>query len=190
MVTSSKSAQACAGEPATGVVVQDLELDRLYEEHFAFVWRSLLRLGVREENADDAVQDVFLVVHRRVGEFEGRANIKTWLFSVAARVAHGYKRRQRRQFWQEPVPLSLADARSCPELRTESARAAEFLDAFLDGLEDGKRAVFVMMELEQMTAPEAAEALGIKVNTVYSRLRSVRVAFREAALASGRLGGS
>lgn len=187
MVTSSKTAQAEKRLPTASVVVENLALDQLYEEHFAFVWRSLLRLGVRQENADDAVQDVFLVVHRRLGEFEGRSTIKTWLFSVAARVAQGYKRRQRRQAWQEPVPLSLVDGSSCPEMRTETVRAAEFIDSFLEQLDDGKRAVFILMELEQMTAPETAEALGIKVNTVYSRLRVARRAFREAALASGRL---
>ena len=70
MVTSSKTAQARSAEPAVTVVVQNLELDRLYEQHFAFVWRSMLRLGVRLENVDDAVEDVFLVVHRRIEDFE------------------------------------------------------------------------------------------------------------------------
>ena len=59
----------------------------VYDEHFRFVWRSLRRLGVRESDVPDAVQDVFLVVHRRLAEFEGRSKVTTWLFGICFRVA-------------------------------------------------------------------------------------------------------
>jgi RNA polymerase sigma-70 factor (ECF subfamily) len=186
MATSSETAAARRGRVPTPL--PELELDRVYQQHFAFVWRSLLRLGVNQANIDDAAQDVFLVVHRRLDTFEGRSSLKTWLFSVAQHVALSYKRRQRRAAAQEPVPLTLTDRGSGPERATETAETAQFIDAFLDSLDDGRRAVFILVELEQMTAPEAAESLGIKVNTVYSRLRVARSAFRQAALASGRLG--
>jgi RNA polymerase sigma-70 factor (ECF subfamily) len=187
MVLGPKSAVARVQRPEIAGAVHELSFDRVYEEYFPFVWRSLLRLGLSQANVDDAAQDVFLVVHRRLQEFEGRSSLKTWIFCVAQRVALVYRRRERRSESQAPVPATLLDRRSCPEQQTEAARAAAFLDAFLTRLDDGKRAVFILIELEQLTAPEAAEALGIKLNTVYSRLRSARAAFREAARADRRL---
>ncbi len=187
MVMSPKSAVARLQRPEVTGPVREFAFDRVYEDYFSFVWRSLLRMGVSSANVDDATQDVFLVVHRRLPDFEGRSSLKTWIFSVARRVAFEFRRRERRDEAQGPVPVTLLDGRSCPERRAESARAAEFLNTFLASLDDGKRAVFILMDLEQMTAPETAEALGINVNTVYSRLRVVRSAFREAARADGRL---
>lgn len=187
MVMSPKSAVASVRRPEVVGAVHEFAFDRVYEEYFSFVWRSLLRLGVSQANVDDAAQDVFVVIHRRLSTFEGRSSLKTWIFCVAQRIAHDYRRRERRAEAQGPVPLTLLDGRSCPEQRTEDARAAAFLDAFLATLDDGKREVFILMELEQMTAPETADALGINVNTVYSRLRAVRLQFRQAAVAEGRL---
>lgn len=187
MVMSPKSAVAHARRPEVAGTVHEYAFERVYEDYFSFVWRSLLRLGVSQANVDDAVQDVFLVVHRRLSAFEGRSSLKTWIFCVAQRVAMNYRRRERRAEALTPVPATLLDARSGPEQRAETARAAAFLNSFLAGLDDGKRAVFILMELEQLTAPETAAALAVNVNTVYSRLRAVRVAFREAALADGRL---
>ena len=187
MVLSSKSTGARAEPREVFGTVHDFAFDQVYEEHFSFVWRSLLRLGVSQANVDDAAQDVFLVVHRRLPGFEGRSSLKTWLFGVAQRVAMNYRRREQRAHSEDPVPQSLLDRRSCPEQQTESARAAQFIDGFLEELDDAKRVVFILMELEQMTAPETAEVLGIKVNTVYSRLRAARAAFRETLVQSGRL---
>lgn len=187
MVMSPKSAVAPLRRPEVAGAVHEFAFDRVYEEYFSFVWRSLLRLGLSHANVDDATQDVFLVIHRRLSTFEGRSSLKTWIFCVAQRVAYDYRRRERRAEAQGPVPLTLLDGRSCPEQHADNARAAEFLDAFLNTLDDGKREVFILMELEQMTAPETAQALGINVNTVYSRLRAVRLQFREAAQADGRL---
>ena len=187
MVVSPKSAVACAQPREVARAVDELDFDQVYEQYFPFVWRSLLRLGVSQANIDDAAQDAFLVVHRRLADFEGRASLKTWLFCVAQRVALNYRRRERKTLSQTPVPLSLLDAKACPEQKAESVRAAEFLNDFLHGLDDDKRAVFILVELEQMTAPETANALGVNVNTVYSRLRVARAAFRAAARMTGRL---
>ena len=71
--------------PVTSGAVPAFE--RVYEEHFDFVWRSLRRLGVPRSALDDAVQEVFLVVHRRLAEFEGRSSLKTWLFGIAVHIA-------------------------------------------------------------------------------------------------------
>lgn len=159
-----------------------LEFDAVYEAHFDFVWRSLRRLGVREAALDDAAQDVFVVVHRRLREFAGRSSLKTWLFGIALRVARHHRRTAARRD-ADALPDSVADLHSpTPHECAAQAEAVRVLHALLDQLDDDRRAVFVMMELEQMSAPEVTEALGIPLNTVYSRLRLARRDF-EAALA-------
>src|SRR5262245_28504253 len=67
--------------------------DEVYAAHVAFVWRVLRTFGLSEAQIEDAVQDVFIVVHRRLPEWEGRAAITTWLFAIARRVASSHRRR-------------------------------------------------------------------------------------------------
>lgn len=157
------------------------DLAELYEQHFEFVWRTVRRLGVAERALDDAVQDVFIVVHRRLHEFEGRSTIKSWLFSIARRVAHDHRRRSSRKDRGEELPDAIPDMASPSPLEAVArTQAAELLHDFLDSLDDDKREVFVLAELEQMTVPEIAEAIGVNLNTVYSRLRAARHAFEQA----------
>jgi RNA polymerase sigma-70 factor (ECF subfamily) len=154
--------------------------EALYDEYFDFVWRSARRLGVDDRSLDDAAQDVFIVVHRRLRDFEGRASIKSWLFGIARRVAHDHRRRARRKDRSSLPADGLADVTS-PSPRDTVARveAAQLLTAFLDTLDDDKRETFILAELEQMTVPEIAEAVDANVNTVYSRLRAARKAFEQ-----------
>jgi len=154
--------------------------ERLYADHFDFVWSSMRRLGVPDELLDDAVQDVFVVVHRRLHEFEGRSSAKTWLFGIALRVARDHRRQRRRKGGHEPLPARLADRTPGPLEQAAAHEAIRFVDEFLDTLDEDKRAVFILADLEELTAPEIAESLGIKVNTVYSRLRLARRAFEQA----------
>src|SRR5262245_20245633 len=72
--------------------VEVREFSAFYEQYFAFVWRSVRRLGVADHAVDDAVQDVFVVVHRRLAEFEGRSSVRSWLFGIALRVARARRR--------------------------------------------------------------------------------------------------
>lgn len=160
-----------------------MDFTRVYDEHFAFVWRSLRRLGVPDRLLDDAAQDVFIVVHRRLAEFEGRSSIKSWLFGIARRVAHDHRRRVGRKERTEELRETTADPRGAtPAHDAERAEAVRALHEILASLDDDKREVFVLAELEQMTVPEIAEAIGVNLNTVYSRLRAARLAF-DAAVA-------
>lgn len=154
----------------------------IYEDYFHFVWRTVRRLGVAERSLDDAVQDVFVVVHRRLHEFEGRSSLKSWIFGIARRVARDHRRRASRKDRGESLPDEvLADTRAPSPLESVSrAQAVRVLHALLDKLDDDKREVFVLAEIEQMTVPAIAEALGVNVNTVYSRLRAARRAFDQA----------
>jgi RNA polymerase sigma-70 factor, ECF subfamily len=165
-----------------------VDFDEIYGRHFAFVWRSLRALGVTEDCAEDAAQDVFVVVHRRLGEFEGRAKVTTWLYAISRRVASDYFRRRRKtSIVSEKEADTLPDRRGAsPLMSVESARAAQTLERFLSTLDTDQRDVFFLMCIEELSAPEAAELLQTKLNTVYSRLRLARQKFeRYVARISG-----
>jgi RNA polymerase sigma-70 factor (ECF subfamily) len=159
----------------------------VYESYFSFVWRSARRLGVPAAHADDVVQEIFVVVHRQLAEFEGRSSIKTWLFGITLNVVRAHRRslRIRPALALTPGhvvdPETLTDAAGGPHEAAVRAEAAQLVDRLLDGLDDDKRAVFILAELEQLSAPEIASALEIPVNTAYSRLRLARQEFAAAA---------
>ncbi len=162
-------------------VAEPLELGQIYEECFDFVWRSARRMGVAESSVDDVVQEVFLVAHRRLADFEGRSAVRTWLFGILIRVVSDHRRTIRRKGGLAPLPEGLAcESAPCPAGEAERSQALSLLHRLLDELDDEKRAVFVLAELEQLTAPEIAEALSINLNTVYSRLRAARREFEKA----------
>ncbi|MGO8993657.1 MAG: RNA polymerase sigma factor [Polyangiaceae bacterium] len=164
--------------------------EEVYGEHFPFVWRSVRRLGVDSSAVDDVVQEIFLVVHRRLAEFEARSSMKTWLFGVVLRVVRQHRRTLRRKPAQlgggaamDPDVERVRDtAERGPHERAAEREAVRTLHAILDELDDDKREVFVLSELEQMTVPEIAEAVETNVNTVYSRLRAARRDFDQAVL--------
>jgi RNA polymerase sigma-70 factor, ECF subfamily len=164
----------------------------VYESCVKLVWRNLRRLGVPEAALEDAAQDVFLVVHRRLPEFEGRSSLRTWIFGIVLRVAARHRRKARGVAAREaPVPGELSEALSAPGQdgpyeRTLHRQATELLHRVLERLDDERRALLIMVDLEQTSVSEAADALEINLNTAYSRLRAARRAF-EAELA-GLLG--
>jgi RNA polymerase sigma-70 factor (ECF subfamily) len=153
----------------------------LYSEHFAFVWRNLRRLGVPESGLRDAAQDVFLVVHRRLTEFEGRGTIQAWLYSILRRVAADFRRRGRRKDLSDHEQAeTIADASDPgPEDRAARGEALQLLLELLDELDEDKRDILVLVDLEGMTVPEAAEAGSCNLNTAYSRLRAARQQMQE-----------
>lgn len=161
---------------ATPLVFEDV-----YEEHADFVWRGLRRLGVPDAEVDDALQDTFVVVHRRLASFEGKSSLKTWIFGIALRVARTHRRSRARK---PTSPLEDHDEPSCgaadPAASAEDREAVRVLHALLDELDDEKREVFVLAELEELTAPEIADTLTLNVNTVYARVRAARKAFEQA----------
>lgn len=160
---------------------QSLVFDDVYREHFAFVWRAAKRLGAVDGSLDDVVQEVFVVVHRRLGDFEGRSSVKTWLFGIALRIVRDHRRAVRRRPIEPAVDVdTLESTANGPAENAEKAEAVRVLHALLDELADERREVFVMADLEQMTMPEIAEALGINVNTAYARLRLARQEFEQA----------
>ncbi len=173
---------ASPGAPETSAPRDSYE--SIYREQFDFVWRNVRRLGVPEASADDAVQDVFLIVHRRFPSFEGRSTLRTWLFGILANVARDYRRANTRR---ETKVLALAaetgaEAPPTPADLAAKREAARILDGLLGRIDDDKREVFVLVELEQMTVVDVADALGLNVNTAHARLRAARQQFEAAVL--------
>lgn len=155
-------------------------LRQVYQAHYDFVWRSVLRLGAHESAADDAVHDVFLVVARRLDEFEGRSSIKTWLFAIAVRVVQRQRRDRARHLRRVEAVAVAAGEEPVRDAHARS-EAAEMLHRLLAELDDEKRIAFILSELEGMTAKEIGEAFGIKEATVYSRIRAAREKLTAAA---------
>ena len=160
----------------------ELCFEDVYRDFFSFVWRSVKRLGVRDASLDDVVQEVFVIVHRRLSAFEGRSSLRTWLFGIALRVARAHRRASgRRDPKGEAVdPDTLRSTAPSPSESTEKAEAVRLLHTILDELDDERREVFVMAELEELPMPEIAETLGLGVNTAYARLRAARISFEQA----------
>ncbi len=162
----------------TGDLALRLEdFDRLYEAHAPFVWKTLRGLGVSKADTDDATQEVFLTVYRKLGTFEGRSSLRTWLCGIAVGVARNHTRKVRRRGDTNDALPRPGESR--PQETTE---ALDLVTRCLDELDEPLRMVFVLAELQQLTAPEIAEVLTVNVNTIYSRLRLARERF-EAAVA-------
>jgi RNA polymerase sigma-70 factor (ECF subfamily) len=149
----------------------------LYDGHVDFVWRNLRRLGISEAEVDDKTQEVFVIAHKRFDLFEERGHgPRAWLFQIALRVASD-ARRHRRRHPVDPDGGAAQDRESIAPPQTDDLDRREQLgrlDRALGTIEVGRRAVLVLHEIEEMTAPEIAEVLGIPLNTVYSRLRVAR----------------
>lgn len=163
------------------------DFEALYREHFRFVWRIVRRLGIDGEQVDDVVQDVFVVVHRRLGDFEGRSSAKTWLYGIVRRVVADHRRTLRRKPGHEVAdtpaesdPDAMTSGDQSPQASVEQSERVRLLHRLLGQLDDDKRDVFVLSELEGLTMVEIAEALDVNANTIASRLRAARREFEVA----------
>jgi RNA polymerase sigma-70 factor (ECF subfamily) len=156
-----------------------LSFDQVYEQHFRFVWRVLRAFGLPPSMVEDAAQDVFVVVHRRLPEFEGRSDIRTWLYRIAAWVVTGERRRLRRKPTPDPITdEEITDKADGPFESAAKNEAMRTLERVLAKMDTDKRIAFLLIDVEEMKAHEVGELLGLNVNTVSSRLRLAREQFR------------
>jgi RNA polymerase sigma-70 factor (ECF subfamily) len=163
------------------------QIAQIFSEQADFVWRSLRRLGVPAADADDAVQEVFLVVFRRIAQYEDRGLMRAWLFSISRQVASHYHRGAKRT---EERHRGLVISTMAPDLEEVVARheAEQVVNAFLDELEEPQRLVFYLADIEGLTAPEIAAALEVNLNTIYGRLRQARKRFEQLVASREELG--
>lgn len=149
----------------------------VYDDHARFVWRVLGRLGVARADLEDVCQEVFIVVHRRLGQFEGRSSLRTWIYGIALRCASSYRRRNARR---QPPSVAVADADGGdtqlddPGARLEARDARATLERLLELLDPEKREVFVLFELEELAMAEVVAIVGCPLQTGYSRLHAAR----------------
>ena len=146
----------------------------VFREHAAYAWRVLRRLGVHESDVEDVCQEVFVVIHRRLAEFEGRSAVRTWVYGICVRTASDYRKRahRRREIVTDAPPERVASGDPHEDLATRQKR--QMLDDILAELDDDKRAAFVLYEIESLPMNDVAEALGCPVQTAYSRLHAAR----------------
>ncbi len=173
-----------ARTPSRGVT-QRSSFEDVYEAHVEFVFRNAQRLGVADGALDDVVQQVFLVVHRRLSEVAGDAPIKAWVFGILTHVVRDYRRALRRKSPHSALPpidpSTLAEpAGRGPFDALARSEALAAVACLLQELSDDKREIFVLSELEQLTAQEISELIGVNASTVYSRLRAARQDFERA----------
>jgi RNA polymerase sigma-70 factor (ECF subfamily) len=154
----------------------------VFSENAPYAWRVLRRLGVAEADVDDVCQEVFVTVHRRLSEFEGRSTIRTWVYGICVRTASDYRKRAhvRHEIASESVPDTATGPDQEADFNLRQAR--DTLDRILDGLDEEKRAVFVLYEIEEISMADVATVVGCPLQTAYSRLHAARRDV-EAALA-------
>jgi RNA polymerase sigma-70 factor (ECF subfamily) len=166
------AAKKCAVDPPT--------FRELFTAEFAYVWNSLRRLGIPDRDLEDLAHDVFIHVYKRQSDFDPGRPLRPWLFGFAFRIASEYRRRSRnRRELLEPAAETSDPASSALDqlVRAESLRWAHVA---LESLDLDRRAVFILHEIDGIPMPEIAIALGIPVNTAYSRLRSARAKFQRS----------
>jgi RNA polymerase sigma-70 factor (ECF subfamily) len=157
---------------------EGLTFAEIFETHVPFLWRAAVGLGVPESEADDVCQEVMLVVHRKLGEFDGRA-LRSWLYGICLRVASDYRKkaRVRRERPTAEPPDSVLGSTQAEEV--DGRRAESRLLAVLGELDDDKRDAFVLFEIGELTLREIAEATDTPLQTLYSRLQAARTHVRE-----------
>jgi RNA polymerase sigma-70 factor (ECF subfamily) len=178
------TAQDDTRDPAAEPHLAPASFAQVYAENADFVWRNARRLGVPASSAEDVLQEVFIVVQRRAADFDGRASMRSWIFGILVHVVRRYRRTFQRK---EARCVSLDhDATrevpddafgSSPHEQAESAERVRLLETLLGQLDEDKRTLLVLSELEEWTLREIAEHLGSNINTVHSRLGAAKRAF-------------
>ncbi len=164
--------------PLTGETPPEHDFDALFREHARYVWRCVKQLGVADADAEDVCQEVFLTAQRKLESFEGRSSLRSWLYGIALRLASDYRRSayvRRERATAEPLePASSAPGTS----DLEPPEARQTLQALLSTLDEDRRAVLVLYEIEGFSMREVAEIVGCPMQTAYSRLYSARDALK------------
>jgi RNA polymerase sigma-70 factor, ECF subfamily len=163
-------------EPALGSDRAGFE--SLYEQHFEFTWRVLRHLGLGEASVHDGCQELWLVVHRRLPTVAIHAQVRSWLFGIAVNVVRNQRRGAARRRCDPSLPVWLAAPGLDPEAAHAARETCAAVQSFLETLDDNDRWIFVFNVIESMSAEETALALGIDVDSVYQRVRTLRRAIR------------
>ena len=177
---SSSVSAAVAHLPTPAPAPVGLDFRTIFETEFEYVWHSLRRLGVRERDVDDVTHDAFIVVYRTLDQYDPGRPLRPWLFGIASRFAANYRRRAHHRGDVMEHTAEVADQARGADETLASRQATDLVQAALDALDDDRRNVFVLHELDGTSVPDIAAALSIPLNTAYSRLRLAREHFSAA----------
>ena len=166
--------------------VRAQQLGKLFEDHAEFVWRSLRRLGMAHADIEDALQEVFVVVHRRIADYEERSSLRAWLYAICLRVnsKHRRSRGRRREDILDEMPEVTVEPDQ--ESGVEQQQSLLLGQRLLEALPEKQRMVFVLYEVDHMSMAEIAEVVGCPIQTAYARLHKARERVR-SELARQRL---
>jgi RNA polymerase sigma-70 factor (ECF subfamily) len=169
--------------------VREAWFSSVYKSHVAYVWHTLRRLGVPEKDRADLAQDVFVVVHRHQDAYDPTRPLRPWLFGIAFRIArrHADKHAQRFEVLTDALEPFGAEARESADTLVEQNRTRQRMNTALRALDDAKRTVFLLCEVEGLSVPQAAALLEENVNTVGARLRAARLQLTEAVRSASAL---
>jgi RNA polymerase sigma-70 factor (ECF subfamily) len=152
-----------------------LDFEEVFRDMAPYVLRVLPRMGVREADVDDVAQEVFLGVHRGLAAFEGRSQLRTWIYGICIRTCSNYRRRAHRKHEQvTDAPAQNASPAEGPERRAQTRQALTALDRALEQLPIPQRSAFVLHEIEGLDMHEVARALDCPKFTAYARLYAAR----------------
>ncbi|MFT3921815.1 MAG: RNA polymerase sigma factor [Myxococcales bacterium] len=158
-----------------------IDTETLFVRYATFVATFLFRLGARQQDLDDLVQEVFVAAHRRGGYLPGAASPTSWLARLALEARLADRRshsRWQRTHHDDLAPQQLvASSASTPEYDLQTRQAALRMQQALDTMDPRTRAIFVLFEIEGQSCESIAAALELKVGTVYSRLHGARKTF-------------
>lgn len=152
----------------------------VFNAELQYVWNVLRRMGVRASDLEDVTNEVFVAVHRGLPAFDATRPLRPWLFGIAFRVASNHRRQARHRYEVADDATGVTDPADGPEEHLESKRARQLVLDALDALDLDFRGVLVMHDLDGHPVPEVAAALGVPLNTAYSRLRLAREQFAAA----------
>jgi RNA polymerase sigma-70 factor (ECF subfamily) len=156
---------------------QPPDFPTIYAAEFAYVWKTLRRLGAPLKDLEDLTHDLFVVVHRRLSEYDPARPLRPWLFGIAVRVVSDYRRAFRNSREVLDPVTSTPDAIDQAPRQDETvagSQARTLLMKALDRVDFDRRVVLVMHDLDEVPIPEIASTLDIPMNTAYSRLRLAR----------------
>jgi RNA polymerase sigma-70 factor (ECF subfamily) len=148
--------------------------ERIYEEHFDFVWRTVRRLGVAPGSVDDVTQEVFLVAHRKLDDWQPIGSLRAWLFGIARRVAKDQRRAAERHRRPLAPEAQFGGAPLDPQKTAETHQVFALVETFLGNLDEERQEIFFLGLVEGLPISEVAESLNLNPNTVYSRVRVLR----------------
>jgi RNA polymerase sigma-70 factor, ECF subfamily len=163
--------------PANEVSVPSVT--EIFREHGAFVWRLLRRLGVPSADLDDLTQEVFLIVHRSLPSYEEQGRLKGWLYRICVRTANQHRRKRLPSVSLDVDPL-IHGVEANPEEAVQQSQARATFERLLSLLDEDRRTVFVLYEVEELPMAEVAKAIGCPLQTAYSRLHAARSLLADA----------